>query len=527
MKRQSFLKGALILMAAGLINRIIGFVLRMILVRIVGDEGLGLFQMVFPLFITLLLLCTAGFPVAISKLIPEKLALDDKKGCYRLLRITLISTGLMSIVIALVLFFSSELIAATIYNDERIHLILRAVVPALIFSPVAASFRGFFQGMQTMIPTAVSQILEQISRAIATIILINMVSYLSLQYQAASIAFGLSLGELSGLIVLIIFFISYYYIDRRKELRYKTDQIKKSDRIEKKTFGYSFKAIAALGIPITLGRLVNSLMMSGEAILIPRRLVLSGLSVSEATSLYGQLSGMAEQLIFLPTVITIALTTSLIPNISDANARKNLHKIRNNYQDVMRITCYLGFPVTVIFFKMGNRLCQLIFGYGEAGQILAILAFSATFIYYLQVSSGMLNGLGKPQLPLFNLTVGSAVKLVGIFFLTSNPEMGIQGAAISISLGYALAALLNFLSIGKRIGFRLDISQCFLKPLLASGLIYLLYPYLAGLPFPAILPSGQRWQTIILLFFMIMIYLFMMIFTGAVTSADIKRFKHH
>jgi len=188
MKKQSFLQGALILMIAGLINRSIGFVLRLFLVRVIGDEGLGLFQMVYPFFMTLLLICTAGFPVAISKLIPERLAQNDQEGSYSLLKITLVFVSLTSIIISFLLYFSAEFIAEHIFSDQRTYFILLAIIPALIISPVAASLRSFFQGYHTMIPTAVSQIIEQLSRMIATLILINMISYLGIKYLWVSLS---------------------------------------------------------------------------------------------------------------------------------------------------------------------------------------------------------------------------------------------------------------------------------------------------------------------------------------------------
>lgn len=497
-------------MIAGFINRILGFLLRMILVRVVGDEGLGLFQMVYPLFMTLLLISTAGFPVAISKLIPERLAVDNRSGSFNLLKVSVIFVMFMSLLVATGLYFSAGFIAKNIYSDSRTYYILLAVIPALLISPLAAIFRGFFQGWHIMIPTAVSQITEQLSRFLATLVIISMVAHLGLKFQAAGIAMGISIGEFTGfLLLLIIFFYSFYF-----------PWLKEQKNVNKKNnFFFDLKLIASLAVPITLGRIVNSLMMSAEAVMIPRQLQLNGLSIKDATSLYGQLSGMVEQLIYLPTVITIALTISLIPNISDAYARNNMKKIKNIYQDVIRITTYLGLPITVIFFTRGTDICQTLFGYAEVGHLLAALAFSTTFIYYLQVSYGMLNGLGKPQLALFNLAVGSLFKLLGVYYLTPT-SLGIYGATLSIGLGCILSALLNFIAIGHYIGYQVKIIQSFIKPLLASLLIYLINPYLT---LGGILP--EQIENIALVFLMLLLYLFIMILTRAITSQDIARFK--
>ncbi|MFP4661090.1 MAG: oligosaccharide flippase family protein, partial [Halanaerobiales bacterium] len=519
MRKQSFLQGALILMLAGLVNRMLGFVLRIIIVRTIGDEGLGLFQMIYPLFMTLLLISTAGFPVAISKLIPERMAHNDLRGSYNLLKISLVFTFLMSSIIIMIVYFSADLITTRIYSDSRTYIILLSILPALLISSLAACFRGFFQGMHTMMPTALSQITEQASRLLATLMIINAVAYMGLKYQAAGIAIGISIGELCGLLLLIILFL--YTLLNSHENKKKLGQ--KISQNVRHNYSRDFKVIAGLAIPITMGRIINSLMMSGEAILIPRQLELSGLSISDATALYGQLSGMVEQVLFLPTVITIALTISLVPNISDAQARNNMKKIKSNYQDVIRISCYLGFPITVIFYRMGSDICNLLFGYPEAGQLLAAMAFASTFIYYLQVSHGMLNGLGKPHLSVINLSIGSLVKLIGIFYLTRQP-IGIYGAAVSIGLGITLSALLNFISIGHNIGYDINIIKSFIKPFTASSALFISIPFLQNMINSTFFNIGNRLETILILLILVCSYLLLMIFMKAITREDLNRF---
>ncbi|MFW6238360.1 MAG: oligosaccharide flippase family protein, partial [Halanaerobiales bacterium] len=175
MKKQSFFAGAFVLTAAGFINRLLGFLLRMLIVRQIGDEGLGLFQMVYPLYITSLLLATAGFPVAISKLIPERLAEDRIPGVLHYLKVTVIILSLSGTSLALILLFSAHFLTTTILSDPRTYFPLLGLLPALVICPLASAFRGFFQGHRTMIPTAVSQLTEQISRFLATVTIIYII----------------------------------------------------------------------------------------------------------------------------------------------------------------------------------------------------------------------------------------------------------------------------------------------------------------------------------------------------------------
>ncbi len=510
MKKQSFLTGAFILMISGLITRIMGFFLRIILVKYVGDEGLGLFQMVYPLYMTMLLISTAGFPVAISKLIPEKVTNNNITGAFQLLKISLIFTALLGTLTSVSLYYSANMIAHNLFSDPRTNLILITISPALIFCPIGASLKGFFQGFHNMNPTALSRIIEQLTRIIATLIIINMVNSLGLKYQAAAIAMGIAVGEAFSLLILIYLF-----------LKFRSTLQNKKNSGEKHSYKKSFRNIFNLAIPITTGRLINSLMMSARAILIPRQLRLSGKTTAEATSLYGQLSGMAMQLILLPTVITIALTTSLIPTISEAYAQNNMEKIKRNYRDIIRITTYLGFPVTIIYICRGADICRLLFSIPEAGQILSLLAFSSTFIYFLNISSGMLNGLGAPRLTVRNLTIGSTIQLGGIYYLTIILKPGIIGTAIAITTGYLIAALLNFISIGNKIGFHFDIKNEYFKPLFCSSILLLINPYLEHL----YQNFSFSVKTLAILLSLGLLYLASMFITRAITGEDIKRFK--
>ena len=512
MRKESFFQGTLILAISGFFNRILGFILRIFLARYIGDEGLGLFQMVYPLFITLLIISGAGFPLALTKHIPEKLSNNNTAGVFRLFKITLIVVTLLSTLMTGGLLISANFLATTIFKEPRVYYTLLILAPNLVICSLSSAFKSFFQGFQIMKPTAIARTVEQINRFLATLVIINLVSSLALKYQAAGISLGIITGEITGLIILIYLFTVFC-----KNANNKFSQIQPGN------YSKHFRDLSKIALPVTLGRIINSLIMSLEAILIPRQLQSSGLSIQEATSLYGQLGGMVQQIIFLPTVITIALTTSLLPGISRAYAQNNLKKIRNNHQDILRIVTYLGFPLTLIFLKYGKLICDLLFSLPEAGTILAGLALSCSFIYYLQISAGMLNGLGKPRLALRNLTVGSLLKLSGIYYLVPIPRLQIQGATLAITAGYILTALLNYFSLSQITGYQLQIKQIFLKPLLATGIVYRMQPYLETF-IPNYLPGGFKVQTLTLLILNILLYLFIMVVLKAITPQDFNKF---
>ena len=201
MRKQSFLQGALILMFAGLFNRFIGFILRVIIVRMAGDEGLGLFQRVFPLFVTLLLLSTSGFPMAMAKLIPERMARKDLLGSYNLLKLSLLFVLCTASLIIAIMLPGVRFISTVIFRDSRTILLILAILPALLFSSLSSCFNAFFQGMHNMTPTALAQTIEQVSRFLATLLFLALLRHQAVHYRSAGIALGISIGEFSAFIL--------------------------------------------------------------------------------------------------------------------------------------------------------------------------------------------------------------------------------------------------------------------------------------------------------------------------------------
>lgn len=500
-------------MISGLINRILGFGLRLILVRIIGDQGIGLFQMVFPIFVTFAIISTFGLPIAISKFVSERMAQENYQECLKLLKIsfgfTLITGGLFSIIF----YFNAPLLATKILNNPQTELILKAIAPALFFVSIASIFRGFFQGLRIMTPTAVSQVIEQITRIVVTLIVIKCLLDYSLHYQATGAALGVSAGEALGLLTLIVIFLKMKY---NIENKVKTKVNAKS----KSTFNL-FTELIKFGFPITIGRIVASLMYSMEAILIPSRLQAAGYSVSQATSLYGQLSGMVQQIIHLPTIITIAVTSSLIPAISESVSNNNYLELKNRYQEALRIAIYAGLPAVTIFYLLPNEICKVLFGYPQAGEILKLISLGVIFLYLLQIFSGVLQGLGKPNTVVINSIIGLTFEIILIYFLVSRPDIGLKGAIIGITIRFFVIATLNFIAIGKEIGFSLNFKQLILKPFLATGFLALIIPTIYRY-------SWELWQNdISSLIIAITIggigYLLALIITKGITAKDLNR----
>lgn len=520
MKQQTFLKGAVILMAAGFLNRVLGFILKVVMVHYLGDEGVGLYQMVYPIYVTLILLSTCGFPVAVSKLVSQKNAKGDVRAVEKIRNISIIFVLITSTIIATTLIFSAKWIAVSVLSDIRTFYIILAIAPALIFVSGASILRSYFQGLKTMTPTALSQTIEQIVRLCASILLLSILLNRGLKFGAAGAAVGITMGEFAGMTTLVIILLIHRYFS-------KGDTLLARDLSTAPSTAYSikdtFKDLFKMGIPITVGRLVISLMYSLDAIIIPSQLQNAGLTMAEATSQFGQLSGIAMQIIFLPTTISVALTTSLVPNISDALARNQMQVIRNKYHEVLRITAYIGIPATLFFIYRGSDICHLLFNFPEAGSILSLLGTGAIAVYFIHVAGGVLNGLGKPHLAVKNMIIGAAFKVGGLLTLVSHPLFGIKGAAISMVLGWVAGAIADFISIGRIIGFGFNVYHILIKPIVGTVLLYFLLPIFDSLGYT--IGFSNKIVTLSTIFISVLFYFIWMILVRGITKDDIEKFK--
>ncbi|ABO50286.1 polysaccharide biosynthesis protein [Desulforamulus reducens MI-1] len=456
MSRQSFITGALILLSASFINRVIGFVYQMVIIRLIKPEGIGLFNMVFPIYILILVMATMGIPVAISKLLAEEMAKNNIHGAKRIFKISLSILFVSSVFFTVLLFFCAPLLTKYLFPNPKVYYIFLCLVPAIIVVSICSAFRGYFQGLQQMTPTAITQTLEQFVRVVSGLFIAYLLLPRGVEYAAMGAALGVVIGEFTGCLTII-----YLYFNHQRPHAFGKHRLYEP-------FKTTISRIFGLGIPVTLMRFFSTLLLSVEAILIPQRLQAAGMSVGEATSVYGQLVGIAQTLLYTPSMITIALATALIPAIADALALENYRLVQNRTAKALRITIVVGLPCVVSFLLIPNEMCGVLFGYAESGTILAVLAIGGPFLYFQQTTTGILQGMGEAMKPFKNMAIASVFKILGLYYLTSIPHFGVLGAAASLNLGFILMALLNYIDLRKLIGYQIHWSHDIVKPVLSS-----------------------------------------------------------
>lgn len=466
--KQSVAQGTLVLTISSLFNRILGFAYQILMVRLLKAEGIGLFNMIYPVYVLFLVIASAGIPVAIAKLVAEESTQNNLPAAYRIFRIGLGFILVSALLLTGVLLLYGPVLVKSVFDNPNVMLSFKVLLPGLLIVSVCSAFRGFFQGLQEMTPTAVTQAVEQTVRVAAGLVLVYLLLPGGIAWAAAGASAGVILGELAGLLLMLGIFLA-----RRPSAR-----ATPADLLE--PLGTTCRRMFSLAGPVTVTRVVSTALLSIDAVMIPKRLVAAGLSTVEATASYGKLAGMASTLLFTPAILTISLATALVPAISSAHAQRDIALLLKRVGSALRLTLLIGIPSAVLFLLLPEHMCGLLFGYADAGTILAVLAVGGPFLYISQTTTGILQGLGKAMQPLVNLLIASMVKIIGIYYLTAMPNLHINGTALALTIHFAIMAVLNIRDVQKLTGFRLDYVNTIGKTALAAAamgmVIYWLKP---------------------------------------------------
>lgn len=453
--RQSFFYGAVILIAAGAVTRILGFANRIVLSRIIGAEGMGLYQMVVPLLYFLITLTTFGLPVAIAKQVAESEAAGDADKSRRYLILSLVTTIAFSLTVSLILLFTANFVTGFMFADKRAYLVLLAALPVVAIASISAVLRGYFQGKQNMVPTAVSQLVEQIVRLLFVAVITAAFLGKGVEYAAAGAVLSILFGEGAGLL---------YMLWQTKRATVKT-----TEKLLQKPFiralsqnSESFRQLFHVSLPVTMSRLVGSIAYVLEPMLVPLALIMSGVTTAQATGLYGRFAGMAVPLLLFPTFLTYSLSISLMPAVAEAAYQKKAPMVHRRIYQAMRISFVIGAPFTVLLYVFAEPLCSLLYGQADVGILLRQMAPFSVFLFFQAPLASALQGLDHANVVFRNTLIGAIVKTAAMVFITMQPSFGIHGAVISLNLSITLVTMLHFASLMKGIGFTIQITE-FLK----------------------------------------------------------------
>ncbi|SEN35410.1 stage V sporulation protein B [Lihuaxuella thermophila] len=515
MSKQGFLYGTLVLAGAGFITKVLGFIYRIALSRIIGDEGMGLFQMAFPILIFTIVITTAGLPVAISKLVSEAEVKNEEHRIRSILIVSILIVVITSAVITSVVLLGAPIIAHTLLTDERAIYSLFAIAPMIPIIAISSILRGYFQGRQHMNPYALSTIIEQLVRIFTVLLLAQYLLPYGIEYAAAGAMIGMVIGEFAGLMFL---FHSFKKDPKRPRLR---NQSQREHKRKAGPFWNRFKCtlrdLLRIAIPVSASRMVGSLSYAIEPIVVSQSLALAGIAATTATALYGRLEGMALPLVFFPSFIAYSISVSLVPAISEAAAQKNALLVGYRFQQALRLSLIVCAPCSLIMFMLAEPLSVLLYHQIEVARLMQIIAPFAILAYLQGPFASVLQGLDQAQVAMRNSIVGAVVKTGMIFLLASRPELGIDGVALAINCGITIVTVLHFISIAKIVPVSIDLRELF-----KLGIALLLMGFTAD-QFLAQdhLPLLSR--SLLTLTASLCVYLACLVFLSLIRKDDVKR----
>lgn len=454
MKKQSLIKGSLVLGIAGIITRFLGLFFRWPLIMLIGDEGVGYYQMSYPLYMFFVAVAS-GMPVAISKMISENNVMSDVESNFVVVKESAILMSILGIGTSAILFFFSNSIIRVLQWDSKAYYSLVGISLAPAIISFLTIFRGFFQGYQNMTPSGISQIIEQVGRIIFGVGLAVILLPKGIEYSAGGAAFGAAGG---GLLALIYLFIKYYRIKRSLNIK----KVKSSPTILNK--------ILIIAIPISLGASVGTIMNLIDSIVVPKKLLEAGFTSVDATILYAQLTGKAAVIVNIPLTLSMALSTSLIPIIAEVYILKRRKEIEKNINLIIKLSSVISIPCLLGLYFMAEPIMKFIFpGRFEGVEILKYLSLSIPFIIITQITTSILQGVGKYIVPIINLLIGCIVKVIITSNLVSNHEINIYGAVIATVISYILVSILNLIAVKVKLKVKMKFYESFIKPAYAAS----------------------------------------------------------
>ncbi len=483
MEKKSFVRGAAILAIAGLIVKFIGAIYRIPLNNIVGVEGMRYYDIVYRYYTWLLVISSAGLPTAISKLVSERATLGDYRGARTVFKTAFRLLLIIGITTTVIMFFGAGALASISYPADataeiaKQALSFRALAPALLFVSLMCAYRGYLQGMQQMVGTAFSQVAEQLGKLGIGFTLAMQMLPRGPEYAAMGALIGVSASELVGLVVIWLF-----YLRRKKEFSLQIAATPRNK--EKATFGSISKKILAIAVPVTIGASVMPVVGILDSALIIRVLESIGYTVKEAGNAYALLYSYVTPIINMPAVLTSALAMSLVPAISAYMAKKDVKRVRSAARTGLKLSLIIGTPCAVGLFALAEPILGMLFRSLDptqlklAAELLQTACIGVVFLSIVQTLTGVIQGLGRPSVPVINLVFGGVLKVVTLLVLMHRPEINIQGAAVSTVVCYASAGILDIVYLVRKTGMSLNLYDVFGKPILSSALMGILVTFL-------------------------------------------------
>ena len=452
MKKVLFIKNAVILTVTALILRMIGIFFRVWLADSIGAEGMGLYQVIFSVYVLASTFATSGISTAVTRMVTERLSVGDKYGARRILIISCALSVFCAAVTSAIIISFAEPIAKYLISDIRATQSLRILCLSLPFMGACSCIRGYFLARRSSVPPSVCQIAEQIVRMTVIVFLINKYAHLGLSATSAAVLAGDSVSEAASCLLIWLF----YKFDYKKLKQKQTQGLGKRKALSE---------LLRISVPISAGRYLHTALRTAENLITP--LCLSKYSSSKTSALeqFGMIKGMALPLLLFPASLLSSVSTLLIPEITESVSNKNDNSVKKAVERVFSVTSVTSFLISGVFFALAYPLGKLVYDSAEVGYLIRALSPLIPFMYIDLIADGILKGLDKQNF-LFKSNVADSLGRV-ILVIILVPKFGMLGFLGIMFFSNLFTSILSVIKIVKSVKIKFDFKKYFLKPLFA------------------------------------------------------------
>lgn len=471
MKKNKFMYGAMILVVTGVIAKIIGAVYRVPLMGLIGSSGLGIFQLIFPIYALFLIVATGGVTLGLSKIVSIEVQNKRQENAKKMLHSCLLFMFLVGLSFSLLVYIFSKPLASMQGNADT-YVCYLALLPALIFSCLLSAFRGYFQGQENMLPSGITQIIEQIVKLTGSLLLAKFLIQFGVLYAVLGAFLGISISEV---VALIYIYIKYLLTNRKNNIG--EAKGKKSEY----TTTYCIKQIVKVSFPIMINGAILPFISAVESIFIVWLLAKARIGTDTAISLFGLKDGVVSSLINLPSVIAIAFGTALIPSLTASYNSGNIASCQKKCSIALKIVWLISLPCAIAFLFMSENLIGFLYSNGlNSGSInelkivsdlLKISAVNIVYISFLNLLTAILQGLNKSFVPVKNLLIACLVKIILTALLVSSPAFNIYGLVISDVVCFSIAVILNLNYLKNKLNIVFSTKNFVFAPLFSASVM--------------------------------------------------------
>ncbi len=431
-----FYKNSAILTMSNLITGFIGFAFSIILSKKLGPEGLGLYGLIMPVYSLLLCLTADGLVTAVSKVCAVYSSKKDYRNLHRTVKVAIGFIGLWSICVAFLVIINASNIGSLFIKDSRATDAIKIICPALVFIPLSAIFKGFFYGFEKFTIPAGIDILEKGIRVTILLATMALLSINNIKGAVTAAYLALAVGEAISMLMLFTAFRLF----SRKLVPVKT-KVKNPLQL--------LVDILVISSPLALNGFLSSILTTASTLILPRRLISSGLDYDTALGLIGKFIGMSLTTVNLPFIIIGSMMTVMIPDMSLSISKKDSRSTEKRISQVLRISFLVGLGTLIIALCIPQKLGLLFYGRNDLGQMIKVAGICNFISYVSAATFGILNGLGRQNVNLKNSIIVSVEGLVLVYILTGIPSLNIFGYGIALVITAITGLLLNLYEIKK------------------------------------------------------------------------------